>query len=251
MNIGFIGTGVIATAMIQGIANDGHQIFVTERSQANSSKLAEMYQNVTIASGQQIVDNSEVVIISLLHHVARTLLPDLTFREGQKVLSVMVGMDRAELTELAHPATFDGTFIPYPHIAKGGSPLLACPASETIESLFGGNNTIIPVADEALLNSFLAAQAILCPTVKLLHETSQWLTERIGDAHSAETFIRVLVGSYLMTVEPREQDALQGLVSALGTEGGLNAQLRDHFTDEGVYGTLHNGLDKLEERLNS
>ncbi|MEM7115946.1 MAG: NAD(P)-binding domain-containing protein [Chloroflexota bacterium] len=249
MKIGFIGTGMIATAMVEGIVHDGHDIFVTERSRANSTRLANTYANVTVADSQAVIDKSEVVILALVDKAARVVLPDLVFRPEQQVFSVIVGIDFAEMTQLVQPATMAGIFIPYPHIAKGGSPLLAYPASDTLEAIFGNKNTIIPMAEESMLNSYLAAQGVLCPTVKLLLETSRWLTQRIGDAESAETFVRVLVGSYLLGVDEGETAVLQSLVDALGTEGGLNAELRDHFTDQGVYNILHSGLDQLETRF--
>ena len=42
MKIGVIGTGTIATAVVQGIAGDGHQITVSDRSATNACALAEM-----------------------------------------------------------------------------------------------------------------------------------------------------------------------------------------------------------------
>ncbi|MGB0387879.1 MAG: NAD(P)-binding domain-containing protein [Ardenticatenaceae bacterium] len=249
MKIGFIGTGVIATAMVQGIVHDGHDIFVTERSRANSTRLATMYANVTVADSQTVVDQSETVIVCLLADTARTVLPTLTFRPDQRVYSVMVDIYLAELAQLVDPAAAEGIFIPYPHIAQGGSPLLVYPSSETLEAIFGSRNTLIPLPDESLLNSYLAAQAVLLPTVKLLHETSLWLAERVGDTETAERFVRILVGSYLMGVDDEQTGVLPTLVDALGTEGGLNAQLRDHFTTQGVYPILHDGLNQLETRL--
>ncbi len=249
MNIGFIGTGMIATAMVDGIAHDGHDIVVTKRSIENSTRLVNSYPNVSSGNSQFVIDQSDIVIVSLLDSTARNLLPELSFRSDQIVFSVVVGIDFAEFKQLVLPAKMESIFIPYPHIAKGNSPLLAFPASDTLEAIFGRKNTIIPMAEESMLNSYLAAQGILCPTVKLLEETSQWLTQRIGDAHSAETFIRILVGSYLLGVDAGETAVLTKLVDALGTEGGLNAELRDHFKNQGVYDILHSGLDKLEERF--
>ena len=38
--IGFIGTGEIASAMVNGITNQGHKIYVSERGVKYASKLA-------------------------------------------------------------------------------------------------------------------------------------------------------------------------------------------------------------------
>ena len=174
MKIGFIGTGVIATAMVDGIAGDGHHIWVTERSRANSARLAAQYPNVTIGDSQAIIDSCEVIIVALLHEAARSVLPALSFRPEQTVFSVVVGVPFGEFAELIQPATAEAMFIPYPHIAHGGSPLLVYPVSETLQDIFGGRNRVIPVTSEAMLNDYLAAQAILLPTVNLLQSTSGW-----------------------------------------------------------------------------
>ena len=47
MRIGVIGCGTIASAVIRGIAQDDHQITVSERSASHSNALAETYENVT------------------------------------------------------------------------------------------------------------------------------------------------------------------------------------------------------------
>ena len=162
---------------------------------------------------------------------------------------VVVGITFAELNEWVAPAQEVGTFIPYPFIAQGASPLLVYPQSDTLEALFGKRNHLITLNSEADLNSYLAAQAVLSPTVKLLHETAQWLTTRTGDGLSAEKFLRILIGNYLTATPLDQPDTLPAMLRDLSTEGGLNAQLRDHFTDQGVYETLEEGLNKLEKRF--
>ena len=142
-----------------------------------------------------------------------------------------------------------GIFIPFPFIAQGGSPPLVYPQSDTLEKIFGGQNHLVNLPAEEALNSYMAAQAVLLPTAKLLHEATQWLTQRTGDVDSAERFIRILVGGYLTAADYEQTAVFPAMLRDLGTEGGLNAQLRDHFEAEGVYQTLQRGLDQLENRL--
>ena len=63
MRIGVIGTGTIATAVVRGIAPDGHQITVSARSAANARALAEAFATVAIAENQAVLDASDVVLI--------------------------------------------------------------------------------------------------------------------------------------------------------------------------------------------
>jgi len=251
MNIGFIGTGVIATAMIHGIAADDHQIFITERSKKNSHTLSDAYFNVTIADSQAIIDKCEAIFVCLMADVARELLPTLKFRADQHVFSAMVGITHEQFGALVAPAKDVSIVIPFPFVAQGGSPLLSYPASEMLDAIFGGRNHIVPLADEASLNSYLAAQAVLSPTVKLIHETNQWLAARTGDEANGERFLRILIGGYLTAVDYEQTAVLPAMLQDLSTEGGLNAQLRDYFAEQGVYQTLQEGLNQLETRLTS
>ncbi|MGR3696939.1 MAG: NAD(P)-binding domain-containing protein, partial [Roseovarius sp.] len=40
MRLGFLGTGTIAEAVVRGLAPDGHQITVSERSAVRAARLA-------------------------------------------------------------------------------------------------------------------------------------------------------------------------------------------------------------------
>ncbi len=249
MKVGFLGTGTIAAAMVQGIANDGHQIWISERNQVISSQLSQQFSVVTVADNQTVVDQADTVIICLLVDTARQILPTLNFRPEQQILSVMVPMALAEVSGLVAPAFAEAIFIPFPFIRQGNSPLLVYPQSNTLETLFGQRNELVILSNETDLQSYLSAQAILLPTIKLLHEATGWLQERVGEDVSAETFIRLLIGGYL-TADPLDQpNVLAQALIDLGTEGGLNAQLRDHFAEHGVYEALREGLDAIEKRL--
>ncbi|QIE47901.1 NAD(P)-binding domain-containing protein (plasmid) [Pseudohalocynthiibacter aestuariivivens] len=53
MRIGITGLGTIASSVVRGLVNDGHQIVVSERSIANASALSRTFGNVTVASNQR------------------------------------------------------------------------------------------------------------------------------------------------------------------------------------------------------
>lgn len=133
--------------------------------------------------------------------------------------------------------------IPFPAIAKGGSPIFTCPDAPLVRDLFGAKNRIIAFTEMNQMQPYMAAQAVLSPALKLLDETAVWLAARTQDADTADGFLRALVASALQAAPLKE-----GL-AALGTPGGLNAQLRDHMMAQGVGRALAQGLNDLETRL--
>jgi pyrroline-5-carboxylate reductase len=248
MRIGVIGTGVIASAVVDGIAGDGHQITVSVRSRDKSAALAARHASVKVAENQIVVDNSDLVLVALMADVAAEVLQAIRFRPGQKIVSLMAGLSLDEFARLVAPARAEATLIPFPAIAEGGSPVLVCPPSETLAGIFGRSNHVVPVATEADLIPFMAAQALLSPVAKLLDEAANWMAERTNDHAAAERFLRILIGGGLSAGSYDRKGALAAMLADLNTEGGFNAELRRHFEKAGVFGVLRQGLDRLDLR---
>ncbi|MFV1874157.1 NAD(P)-binding domain-containing protein [Nioella sp.] len=241
MRLGFIGTGTIASAVVECIAGDGHQITVSERSRARSTDLAARF-GVSVADNQGVVDASDVLFFGLLPEQAAEVLPTLSFRPGQRIISFMAGVTLDGLAPLTAPADPVAVMLPFPGIAKGGSPIIAMGQTELINDLFAPQNSVYSVENEAELNAYLCAQAVLSPAVKLVADAAQWIAPKVSDPAQAEDFLRVLVGSSLMAND------LAPLLQALNTPGGYNARLREHMDAEGMQAALAHGLETLAAR---
>lgn len=249
MKLGFLGFGSIASAVAQGCVAGAHDIRITARSAKRASAMANKHSNVEIAEPQAIIDHSDVIFIGTTAEVAPDMLRPLSFQSKQKVISFMVGIETEVLKALIAPAELEAIMIPFPSIAQGNSPVLSCPQSQIIDRLFGGTNTVVPVPTEAALNDFLAAQAVLSPSVKLLATATNWLATRTGDRHGAEQFLRLLVGGSLMAHPMTAEGVLDGLMDALNTPGGLNQQFRERMVQAGTFDAAEETLEVLAERL--
>jgi pyrroline-5-carboxylate reductase len=248
MKIGFIGTGTISSKVIEGIAGNGHDILVSERGRETSAQLAAAFPNVTVAGNQAVIDGSDVVLLGLMVDVAREVLPGLRFRAGQEVISVMTGMDLAELARQVAPASSLGVAFPFPSIAQGGAPVMACPGGPRVAGVFGAQNHTFSISDEGEMAVWTAAQAVLSPSLKLVQLALEWLGERASDKVQAEGFLRLVVGSALMAEPLDRPGVLEAALKALDTPGGYNATLREHMLAGGMGDTLRAGLDALEAR---
>ena len=250
MKIGIIGTGTIASAVVQGIAADGHTILVSPRNADRARALAGAYQNVAVApSNQAVADDCDVVFIGTTADVAPGALLQVKFRQGQQVISLMAGITLDEVGALVQPADAVAQLIPFPAIAQGNSPLLVCPTSQTVRDLFGRSNTLFETDDPAMLAAYLSAQAVLSPVVRMLADTADWLTVRTGNAADAERFLRLLVGGGLMAQPMTRSDVLNSMLADLSTPGGLNDTLREIMETAGAYEALRDGINELATRF--
>lgn len=156
--IGILGLGTIATAVVEGIVSDGHDITVSTRGRANSTRLAGQYDNVRVAENQEVLDRSDIVFLGLTTDVARDTLGPLRFREGQQVITLMAELSLDATAALVAPARMTARMLPYPAIATGsGSPILHYGEHDLVESLFGSRNRVFTMNSEAELAVYLTS----------------------------------------------------------------------------------------------
>ncbi len=243
--IGFIGTGEIAAAMVRGLRGQGHTIAVSPRNAAIAARLAAEEAGVRIASNADVVAQSDIVFLCLLARVAEQVLPDLTFRPGQAMISVMVDMPLTRLRDLCAPATDIAITIPLPQIATGGCPLPVFPASAALATVFGARNPIFVLANERALNAHLGATAFCSPLLAQMRVATDWLAGFSGDHAAAEAYVSAMIRTLLG--HAAAGDGIGATLAALSTEGGLNATLREAMTQ--AQSDLRQGLDRSRGRL--
>ena len=84
--IGVVGCGTIAAAVVEGLCrlrqNPPEKINLCPRSAEKTSKLASSFPSIctVLSSNQQVIDNSDVIIIGLRTQVAKDVLSELTFQ---------------------------------------------------------------------------------------------------------------------------------------------------------------------------
>ncbi|MDE4190799.1 NAD(P)-binding domain-containing protein [Phaeobacter gallaeciensis] len=240
MRIGIIGTGTIAGAVVRGIAGDGHQITISERSTAVSAALADAFENVTIAPNQQVLVQSDVIFLGLMAGAAPDILAPLTFRADQRVISFMAGADLGQVRGMIAPARASAVMMPFPGIAQGGSAIMALGDTDLVNEIFGIRNRVFALKDSAELDAYLCAQAVLSPVARMVGDAADWLGERVADPAQGEAFLRMLVATSLADT------GCADLITALNTPGGYNQRLRQHMEGAGMTDDLMSGLNDLE-----
>ncbi|WP_435258140.1 NAD(P)-binding domain-containing protein [Thioclava sp. FR2] len=243
--VGFVGTGEIASAMVQGLAGQGHQIIVSDRNADRARHLAATLEGVSVAPNAEVVAGSDIVVLCLLAKVAGQVLAELPFRADQSVISAMVDVPMKKLRVLCAPATDIAITIPLPPIAKGGCPLPVFPDSAALHSLFGSKNPVFAVKDEAALDAHFGATALCSPLLAQMIVTANWLASHTGDAEKAEAYVSKVIRAYLP--ERPEAGQLAADLYSLSTEGGLNATLRAAMSP--ALPMLEQGLIGFHSRL--
>ena len=82
MNLGFLGTGHIASSVIEGIFKSKlkiKRIFISPRNKTIAKKLNKRFKKISISkNNQQLIDNSNWVFLSITPKVGHEILKNLS-----------------------------------------------------------------------------------------------------------------------------------------------------------------------------
>lgn len=240
MRIGVIGCGTIAGAVVRGIVDDGHRITVSTRGARHAKALARAHGNVKIAENQGVLDAGDVIFLGLMAETAPTVLGALDFRPDHRVITFMAGATLEQADAMVRPARAVAIVMPFPGIAQGGSPVMMQGDAGLVREIFGGRNSVFPLADAHELAAYLCAQAVLSPVARMVDDAAEWLGARVADRAQGERFLRLLVASSLSDTK------CAALIGALNTPDGYNQRLRLHMEAGGMGTALTDGLNALE-----
>src|ERR1044072_8894716 len=136
MRIGFIGTGTISAAVIEGLQSlpDAPEIVVSPRSEATSLGLASKFRKVSPARSNAEVAKADIVLLGMRPMHLEEAMAGIEFGAGQIVASMVAGFGLTDI-KARWPKAAVGRFIPLPGIARGKGPMATYPAVPEIVQL--------------------------------------------------------------------------------------------------------------------
>ena len=235
MSIGFIGTGTISAAVIEGLQSlpDAPEIVVSPRSEGVSLALAAKFKKVRRAESNAEVAKCEIVFLGMRPMHLEEAMAGIEFGAGQIVASMVAGFGLDDIRK-RWPKAIVCRFIPLPGIARGIGPMATYPAVPEIIELMQKLGTLFVVSDESKLhfgglNSFMSTY----------YELQRALIDAGKAAGLSESDARGYVVSLLgmlADTAQRTPDALFGnLVEEHQTKGGLNERVRATLLAEGWF----------------
>jgi pyrroline-5-carboxylate reductase len=254
MRIGFIGTGVIAEAVITGLmsaANAPESVVVSPRNATRAAALAAKHHQVTVAiDNQAVIDACETVCLSVRPQIADEVLRDLAFREDTSVVSFIPTYTAPILDSLIGPVAKIVRMIPLPPSARCLGPLLVFPPVKDIEQAFGGIGTIVRAENADQFHALWATTSMLAPYFGLLGSAANWLRDRGVPAEAADSYVAAMFHSIADTGLKVRGEGFEEITTDHATPGGLNEQMLRELTKAGNYDNVERGLSLIFERLN-
>jgi pyrroline-5-carboxylate reductase len=254
MNIGFIGTGKIASAVIIGIFKSKiayKKITISPRNKETAKKLKKKFSSIKIAkNNQEIIDTCNWIFLSITPIVGKKIIKDLKFKSNQIIISFISTITLDQLKKAIKVKAKIIRAIPLPPISLGKGPVPICPPNTKVKNFFNKIGTTIEIKDEKFSINFWTISGMMASFYEILNMMSDWLVKKGVKRDNAQKYITSLFLALSEDAVANSNKNLKNLVKDSQTPKGLNEQGLKELTLLGFYKKLERTLNNIHKRLN-
>jgi pyrroline-5-carboxylate reductase len=250
---GFIGTGVITSAIVTGLCTTDtppEAIWVSPRNREKAAHLAGAYALVQIAeSNQAVIDQADLVVLAVLPQHKAAILGPLEFRSDQTVIHLLAGTPIADVGPLVAPATEIVRAVPLPCTAIHKGPIALYPKNEKAAAFFGPLGTVITLDRETQLETLSIVTAFMAPFYAMVETVTAWTAAEGIARDKAAAYAAAMFGALATIAESTPDGDIPALVADCMTPGGLNEQAMATIDAHGGFESLNKALDAVKQKI--
>ena len=252
MKLGFIGTGEISKAVIQGIISSRikfSKIYISNRNNKISKQLSKSNKKISIMKdNQKIIDACEWVFLAITPVVGKKIIKDLKIKKKHTIISFISTIKMKELKKFIKVKATIVRAIPLPPISLKKGPIPIYPPNKKVKRFFNNLGTTVEIKNEALSLNFWTTSSMMAPFYEILYTLSQWLIKKGVKKESAQKYITSLFVALSEDSFNKSSD-LKKLVKESQTPKGLNEQSVKELRKLGFYRDLNKTAESVLRRL--
>ena len=249
--VGIIGIGVIGSALVKGFATaqPSCSLLLSSRSKENMIRLAaEFPEQVRLATdNQQVLDESEWVILAIPPSQGETILKSLRFRPENKVINLMADKSLEKIADWIGHTSLLAHIVPLPFIAQHLGPILIYPHSEELYDLMSPLGSIVVAKSTHEVIILQAITALMAPFDTLLDEIVCWAGDNGIEEMSAKSYTASFFGAICQQVAQAPAGRLSELANEM-TPGGFNAMAKEFINKNQGFDLWIDALKKVVKR---
>ena len=253
MKLGFIGTGNITVAVVNGICGSKitfKKILVSSRNKNKALKLSKKFKKVFIAkTNQEIVDKCDWIFLAVTPKVGEKVLPKLNYRSSQTIINFISTIGNSQLKRYVKVKAKIVRALPLPPIALRKGPVPICPANKKVKRFFDHLGTAVEISDEKLFTNFWCMTAMMAPYYEILNTLSKWLSSKGLKKTDTQKYITTLFSAMSEDAVVNSKRDLKILIKNSQTPRGLNEQALNKLRKLGFYKLLNKTANNVLKRL--
>ena len=254
MNLGFIGTGKIASSVITGICKSKirfKKIIISERNIKTAKTLKRKFKKIIISkNNQEIINKCDWIFLSVTPTVGEKIIKDLKFKSSHTIISFISTITLSQLKKSIKVKANIVRAIPLPPISLKKGPVPICPPNLKVKKFFNQLGTTVEIKNEKSSINFWSTSGMMAPFYELLRVMTDWLVKRGVKRDNAQKYITSLFLALSQDAVVNSKENLKYLVKESQTPKGLNEQGVKELTKAGFYKSLEKTLNSIHKRLN-
>ena len=253
MKLGFIGTGKIASAVINGVCSSKipfNRIYISPRNKLIAQQLKKKFKKISIAkNNQEIVNKCEWVFLSITPNVGNRIIKNLQFKSSQTIISFISTIKLNQLKKAIKVKAKIVRAIPLPPISLKKGPVPIFPPNKKVKNFFNNIGTTIEIKSERSSISFWTTSGMMASFYELLNVMTNWLIKKGVKRNNAQKYITSLFLALSEDAFANSKKDLKNLVKDSQTPKGLNEQGLKELSKSGFYKKLEKTLNSIHKRL--
>ncbi len=254
MRIGFIGTGVITSAIVTGLCTSNfpvEAIWISPRNREKSKNLEQKFDPVNIGdSNQEVLENSDVVVLGILPGHKNKILEPLEFQSSQVIVHLLAGVSTREVLPLVAPAKNVVKVLPLPCVAIHAGPVAMFPENKIVYQIFESLGSVVLADSEDQLEVFTVITALMAPYYAMLKTISTWAVNEGVSRKNASEYTAAMFGALSLITQNLKNGEVAGLITESMTPGGLNELAMKVLEYHGGFENIQMALKKVKKRVN-
>ena len=252
MNIGFIGTGKIASSIIYGIFKSNlkiKKIYISSRNKNIARKLSKKFKKVKVCkNNQDISDLSQTIFLAVTPAVGRKILSQINFDKRKNIISLISTINLKTLKEMTKNKNLCKA-IPLPPIENKLGPIIICPPNKNAKKIFNKVGKVIELKNEKISFNFWATSSLMASYYEILNVTVNWLTKKGLKESIAKNYISELFVALSKDALLKKNFGFKKLVKDSQTPKGLNMQVLNELKKGKFYSKFIKSLDNVHKRF--
>lgn len=251
MVLGFLGVGHLASYTVEGLRHGGDQrrIILSPRNASVAARLASEYSCEVANSNQSVVDQSDVVVLSVRPDTCPELLQDLRFKPAQLVLSVMAGLSTDYLQQFACLADVQLVrSLPIQCAAVGQGPVPVYPSNAQAEALLAPLGSVVALKDETQFELACTMGCMHGWVYPWLAAMSEWGQQQGLDAQASGQLTQAAVAGAVAYSQAQGPESMAAIGAAIATEGTYTLRGLEILQQQGGLQAWINAMDAVTSK---
>ena len=253
MKLGFIGTGHITKAVVEGILGSKikfSRIYLSKRNKKISSNLNNRSKKIYILdNNQNIINKSNWVFLAVTPTVGNKILKNLKFKKNQTIISFISTIKMNELKKFVKVKSKIIRAIPLPFISLRKGPVPIYPPNKKVKLFFDKLGTSLEIKNEKLSLNFWSLSSMMAPFYEILNTLVNWLIKKGIKKQDAQKYITSLFLALSADAYNKSSKSLESLVKNSQTPKGLNQQALNELKKAGFFKHLVVTSNSILKRL--